>query len=133
MNANGLLIEPSLNVPPDATDIRINPDGLVSVRIAGQESTTELGSISLVRFLNEAGLESLGGNLYRTTPNAGDPIEGTPGESGLGLIAQGHIEMSNVQVVEEMVNMIVAQRAFEVSSKAIQTSDEMLRTANNVR
>ena len=88
---------------------------------------------SVFRFLNESGLEAIGGNLYRSTPAAGDPIESTPGDSGLGFLNQGSLEMSNVQVVEEMVNMIVAQRAFEISSKAIQSSDEMLRVANNMR
>jgi len=133
VNSSGFQIEPAITVPPDAVEIQVNSEGLVTVRVTGQEELSELGTLTLVRFLNESGLEAIGGNLYRSTPAAGDPIESTPGDSGLGFLNQGSLEMSNVQVVEEMVNMIVAQRAFEISSKAIQSSDEMLRVANNMR
>jgi flagellar basal-body rod protein FlgG len=133
VNANGFLLEPSITVPTDATDLAIGPDGTVSARMAGAADPSELGQITTARFVNEAGLEAMGGNLYRPTLAAGDPIEGVPGEAGLGFISQGHLELSNVQVVEEMVNMIVAQRAFEVASKAIQASDEMMRLVSNIR
>jgi len=133
VNSRGYMLEPSIQIPSDATAINVDPEGMLSVRVAGEEEVTELGQISLVRFVNEAGLEAIGGNMYRPTEAAGDPIEGTPGENGLGSLIQGYLEMSNVEVVEEMVNMIVAQRAFEISSKAIQTADDMMRTANSVR
>jgi flagellar basal-body rod protein FlgG len=133
VNGRGYILEPAIAIPSDATAISVGADGRVSARISGEEEITELGEITLVRFMNASGLEAIGGNMYRATAAAGDPIEARPGESGLGSLSQGYLEMSNVQVVEEMVNMIVAQRAFEVSSKAIQTSDEMLRIANNVR
>lgn len=133
VTANGFPLEPEIVIPEDATDLAISSDGLVTVRVAGETDILELGSINLVRFVNDSGLEALGGNLYRATPSAGEPIESAPGDLGLGLLEQGHIEMSNVEVVEEMVNMIVAQRAFEVSSKAIQTTDDMMRIANEVR
>ncbi|GAI67999.1 unnamed protein product, partial [marine sediment metagenome] len=85
------------------------------------------------KFINPAGLESLGYNLYRSTDASGEAVTGTPGLEGFGAVAQGFLEISNVQVVEEMVNMIIAQRAYEISSKAIETTDEMLRIANNIR
>lgn len=129
----GNLLEPNITVPVETVEIRVAGDGTVHARLDGELDTVELGQITLARFVNEAGLSAAGGNVYRPTPAAGDPIEGAPGENGLGMVSQGYLEMSNVQVVEEMVNMIVAQRAFEVSSKAIQTSDEMLRLANNIR
>ncbi len=133
VNSRGYPLEPAIQIPSDASAIQIDPEGMVSVRIAGEEEITELGEITLVRFINEAGLEAIGGNMFRSTEAAGDPIEGPPGESGLGTLIQGYLEMSNVEVVEEMVNMIVAQRAFEISSKAIQTADDMMRVANGVR
>jgi flagellar basal-body rod protein FlgG len=133
VTSRGFLVEPSINIPPDATEVSVGAQGQVLVRVAGEETPSEIGSLTLARFVNAAGLEAIGGNMFRPTASAGDPIEGRPGESGLGMVVQGALEMSNVQIVEEMVSMIVAQRAFEISSKTIQSSDEMLRIANNLR
>ncbi len=105
----------------------------MSVIQADDSTPTEIGSIQLSRFINPAGLRSLGKNLYVPTGASGDEITGTPGENGFGTIAQGFLEMSNVSVVDEMVSMITAQRAYETNSKAIQTSDDMLQIANNLK
>ena len=101
--------------------------------LPGDPEPQYIGQIELARFINPAGLQSYGRNLYLATASSGPPIVGTPGLDGFGMITQGWIEMSNVQVVEEMVNMITSQRAYEVNSKAIQASDDMLQTANNLR
>ena len=108
-------------------------DGTVSVIQAGDSTPSEIGSIQLARFVNPAGLRSMGRNLYVPTEASGSEITGTPGQTGLGTIAQGFLEMSNVSVVDEMVSMITAQRAYELNSKAIQAADEMLQMANNVK
>ncbi|HEY8344141.1 MAG TPA: flagellar basal-body rod protein FlgG [Bacillota bacterium] len=133
VTADGYILQPELVVPEDANSIIIAADGTVSVMLTGEDYPEEIGQIELVRFLNPEGLSSIGKNFYRMTAASGEPQYGTPGLDGLGEIAQGYLEMSNVKVVEEMVNMIVAQRAYEVNSKAIQASDEMLQTANNLR
>jgi flagellar basal-body rod protein FlgG len=101
--------------------------------LPGSTDFQALGQIQLAKFINPSGLESLGRNLFRATAASGAPIVGSPGDSGFGTIAQGFLEMSNVKVVEEMVNMIVAQRAYEVNARAIQASDDMLQTANTLR
>lgn len=133
VTSDGFVMTPEITIPSDAEKINIGSDGIVSVRLSGQNIFTELGNIELVNFANPAGLSSIGRNLYMQTDASGDPIGGTPGEEGLGTITQGYLEISNVSVVEEMVNMIVAQRAYEVNSKTMQTADEMMRMANNVK
>ncbi|MBE3574419.1 MAG: flagellar basal-body rod protein FlgG [Firmicutes bacterium] len=133
VTSDGFALEPELVIPPDATSISIGTDGTVSVMVAGNDQAQQIGQIQLARFVNPAGLSSIGRNLFRPTAASGNPETGTPGLQGLGTLAQNYLEMSNVQVVEEMVNMIVAQRAYEVNSKAIQAADEMLQTANNLR
>lgn len=133
VNSDGFLMEPEISIPSDSITISIGTDGTVSVLLAGSNAATEIGTIELSRFLNPAGLHSQGRNLYIPTTASGDVITGTAGEDGFGTISQGFLEMSNVSVVEEMVNMITAQRAYEVNSKAVQTSDEMLQIANNLR
>jgi flagellar basal-body rod protein FlgG len=105
----------------------------VSVTQAGQSATTSLGTIQLALFPNPAGLSSQGKNIYMATDASGTATTGTPGQNGMGTISQQMLEMSNVSVAEEMVHMIVGQRAYEVNSKAVQASDEMLQTANNLR
>ncbi|MGD8944323.1 MAG: flagellar hook-basal body complex protein, partial [Desulfobacterales bacterium] len=100
---------------------------------AGDATPVEIGNVQLARFVNPAGLRSLGKNLYSPTNASGDEITGTPGENGFGTLAQGFLEMSNVSVVDEMVNMITAQRAYETNSKVITTADEMLQLANNLK
>jgi flagellar basal-body rod protein FlgG len=133
VTSDGFPIAPELTLPEDATDISISTDGNISIRVKGQDNPQSIGQIELVRFVNPAGLKSVGRNLYKNTAASGEAIFGTPGLDGFGTLAHGYLEMSNVQVVEEMVSMIVAQRAYEVNSKAIQAADEMLQTANNLR
>lgn len=133
VTTDGFPVEPEIVIPADAKSVTISADGTVSVLLPGQNEPQVLGQLMLTKFINPAGLESIGRNLYRSTPATGDPVDGTPGIDGFGSISQGYLEMANVQVVEEMVNMIVAQRAYEVNAKAIQASDEMLQLANNLR
>lgn len=133
VTADGNPLQPEITIPQDAEAISIGEDGTVSVLQPGNTAPTQLGQIQLVRFINPAGLKSLGRNLFMPTDSSGEPILGVPGENGFGTIAQGYLEMSNVSVVEEMVNMILAQRAYEINAKAIQTADEMLQMANNIK
>ncbi|MCC6446100.1 MAG: flagellar basal-body rod protein FlgG [Armatimonadetes bacterium] len=133
VNSSGYALDPEILIPADVKDITIGSDGTVSVQRAGQQDYEQIGQIRLTRFVNPAGLSSLGQNIFKPNAASGEPNEGTPGQEGFGSIGQGILEMSNVKIVEEMVNMIVAQRAYEVNSKAIQTADDMLNTANNLR
>jgi len=122
-------LEPAITIPADAISITIGTDGTVSVLRPGETVATEVGAIQLVKFINPAGLKSLGKNLYLNTTSSGDPIQGTPGLEGLGTIAQGYQEMSNVEIVDELVSMIIAQRAYETNSRSIRAADSMLREA----
>ncbi|MBF0410731.1 MAG: flagellar basal-body rod protein FlgG [Candidatus Riflebacteria bacterium] len=133
VNSEGYRILPEMTVPPNASGINITTSGAVAVRLPNQNELQVIGQIEIADFVNQAGLKSIGRNIYIPTGSSGDPIPGVPGTQQLGEIAQGFIEMSNVKVVEEMVNMIVAQRAYEANSKTIQTSDTMLQIANNLR
>jgi flagellar basal-body rod protein FlgG len=130
---DGFLLEPEMTIPIDAMAVSIAADGTVSILQAGQSSPSDIGSIQLARFINPAGLENIGRNLYLRTDASGEPLTGMPGEDGLGTLAQGYLEMSNVSVVDEMVNMITAQLAYEINSKAIQAADDMLQTVNNLK
>jgi len=129
----GYLLEPTINIPENATSISIGTDGTVSVTLPGEAEVSEVGNIELARFINPSGLKSIGNNIYLQTGASGEPTTGVPGEDGMGSIAQGVLEMSNVNVVEEMVNMITGQRAYEINSKAIQTGDQMLQIVNNLK
>ncbi|MCP5053685.1 MAG: flagellar basal-body rod protein FlgG [bacterium] len=129
VTADGDPMEPALTIPADAISVTVGNDGTVSVLRPGETDATEVGSIQLVKFINPAGLKSLGKNLYLNTASSGDPIQGTPGLEGLGTISQGYQEMSNVEIVDELVGMIIAQRAYETSSKAIRAADQMLKNA----
>ncbi|HKL74705.1 MAG TPA: flagellar basal-body rod protein FlgG [Halanaerobiales bacterium] len=133
VTSDGYLLQPQINIPENATDISITSDGTVNVLVDGQEEAQTQGQIELVRFSNPAGLNSAGRNLYEDTMASGEPQTGQPGTQGFGTISQGFLEKSNVKVVEEMVNMISAQRAYEINSKAIQASDEMLQTASRLK
>jgi flagellar basal-body rod protein FlgG len=133
VNSDGFALEPEIAIPSDALSISVGLDGTVSVLQAGESTPSEIGTIELARFVNPAGLISMGKNLFITSEASGDEMTGTAGENGLGTLAQGFLEMSNVSVVDEMVNMITAQRAYESNSKAIQAADEMLQLANNVK
>tara|TARA_R110002072_G_scaffold119266_2_gene251939 strand:- start:606 stop:1394 length:789 start_codon:yes stop_codon:yes gene_type:complete len=133
VNVDGLALEPGLTIPPDTISIAIGKDGTVSsVSSSDPTSSTVLGQLNLARFANPAGLSSEGGNIYRETPSSGAPVVGAPGEEGNGALMQRFLERSNVEVVSELVRLIVAQRAYEVNSKAIKTGDEMLSTVNNM-
>ncbi|MDD2736198.1 MAG: flagellar basal-body rod protein FlgG [Desulfuromonadaceae bacterium] len=133
VTSDGNPLSPSITIPSTATKINIGSDGTVSVQVAGQSATTIVGNIQLASFPNAAGLASQGKNIYLPTDASGAATTGTPGQEGLGTLGQGFLEMSNVNVAEEMVNMIVGQRAYEINSKAVTTSDEMLQTANNLK
>jgi flagellar basal-body rod protein FlgG len=133
VNSDGFALEPEITIPSDALSISVGLDGTVSVLQAGETTSSEIGTIELARFVNPAGLISMGKNLFMTSEASGDEMTGIAGEDGLGTLAQGFLEMSNVSVVDEMVNMITAQRAYESNSKAIQAADEMLQLANNVK
>lgn len=133
VTSDGYSLEPEVTIPDDATSISIGSDGTVSVLQAGQTDPSEVGNIELAKFLNPGGLSSIGKNLYLPTKASGDVITGTPGEDGFGTISQGYVEMSNVNVVEEMVHMIAAQRAYEINSKAIKAADDILQMANNIK
>ncbi len=133
VNPDGFPLIPEITVPTDTISISVGMDGTVSVIQAGDGTPTEIGTVQLARFVNPAGLRSLGKNLYSQTNASGDEITGKPGENGFGTLAQGFLEMSNVSVVDEMVNMITAQRAYETNSKVITTADDMLQLANNLK
>ena len=133
VTSEGYPIQPEITIPPEATSISITSDGTVNVQLAGGNESQQVGQIRLARFSNPAGLNSAGKNLFEQTVASGNPSTGTPGNNGFGTISQGFLEMSNVKVVEEMVNMIAAQRAYEVNSKGIKAADEMLQTANQLR
>ncbi len=133
VTSDGYPIQPEIYIPQDAINITITTDGNVNAQIAGSNQPQQLGQIQLATFSNPAGLKSAGRNLLEATVASGDPMVGSPGQDGYGTINQGFLEMSNVKVVEEMVNLIAAQRAYEVNSKAIQSADEMLNTANQLK
>ena len=133
VNSDGFKLIPNIVIPADATQISIGTDGTVSVLQAGQTASSNIGQIELANFVNPAGLHSLGDNNLINTTASGDAIIDTPGLNGLGEIRQNFVEMSNVQLVEEMTDLITGQRAYEANSKAITTSDEMLQTVNALK
>ncbi|HEY0820909.1 MAG TPA: flagellar basal-body rod protein FlgG [Rhizobacter sp.] len=124
---NGYLVQPGITVPQNALSVSIAADGTVTASIPNQTQPQTLGTLQLVNFVNPAGLDPKGQNLYAETAASGTPTAGTPGENGLGALQQGFVETSNVNVVEELIGMIQTQRAYELNSKAIQTSDQMLQ------
>ena len=130
VNAQGLPLTPNIEVPAGASRFTVGSDGIVTAVLAGDSLPSELGQINLVNFANPAGLEALGGNLYRETVSSGEPQEGVPGEEGLGGLKQGVLEGSNVQVVEAMVNMIAIQRAYEANAKVLDAASGMQQFLN---
>jgi flagellar basal-body rod protein FlgG len=132
VNSDGYPLEPEIIVPPEATKIIVGQDGLVQVLIGDDPTPTKVGAIQLAKFINPAGLNPIGKNLFMQTGASGAPGISDPGQEGVGMLGQGFLEKSNVSVVDEMVNMIIAQRAYEVNSKSIQTADSMLQTAVNI-
>lgn len=133
VNSDGYAVQPEITIPADAIDVSVGKDGTVSVVRGAGKAPEQIGKIGLTRFANNAGLEHIGGNNFRETAASGTATEGVAGQEGFGTLSGGFLEGSNVQIVQEMVNMITAQRAYEVNSKAIQTADEMLSTANQLR
>ena len=133
VNSDGYLLEPQISVANNVVQLTVGLDGTVTVMNAGDTTPSEIGNIETARFANPAGLVAIGKNLLMESETSGTPITGTPGQDGLGSLSQGFLEMSNVNIVEEMVNMILAQRAYEINGKAIQTSDEMLQMVNNIK
>ncbi len=131
VTASGYKLQPAISIPEGAQSVTIGNDGTVSVQLSGQASPVQVGSLQLSDFINSAGLEPRGENLYLETAASGAPQVGTPGLNGLGNLQQGSLEGSNVNVVEELVSMIETQRAYEMNSKAIATSDQMLEYVNN--
>lgn len=129
----GYQLDPGLTIPEDATKVTVNPNGEVWVKIDGQIDEQNLGQLNLVRFINPSGLEAIGRNLFLETTASGQPQQGIPAEEGFGSLQQGALELSNVNIVNEITKMITAQRAYEMNSKVIQTSDEMLGTISNLR
>ncbi|PTU30602.1 flagellar basal-body rod protein FlgG [Stenotrophobium rhamnosiphilum] len=131
VTSSGYLLQPGVTVPQGAQSISIGNDGVVTVQLAGQASPQQVGTLTTSDFINPAGLQAKGENLYVETAASGPPQTGTPGLNGLGTLSQGSLESSNVNIVEEMVNMIETQRAYEINSKAIQTTDSMLQYVSN--
>lgn len=132
VNSDGYPLEPPITIPNNSTSVTIGSDGTVSVLQSGNVQPSQIGTINLAKFINPAGLSSIGRNLYLQTAASGTATTGQAGLNGMGTISQGNLEMSNVSVVDEMVNMITAQRAYEINSKAIQTSDQMQQMADNL-
>ncbi|HET8850104.1 MAG TPA: flagellar basal-body rod protein FlgG [Marinobacter sp.] len=128
---DGYTLDPNINVPENATNITIGRDGTVTAVTDDQAAPVNLGQVTLVDFINPQGLQAIGNNLFKQTNASGDPIEGEAGLDGLGTIEQGTIESSNVEVVEELVNMITTQRAYEMNSKVVSTTDQMLQFITN--
>jgi len=133
VTSEGYLLAAGISIPSEAEQVSIGVDGTVSIISYGETEATEIGQITIAKFLNPAGLSAMGRNLYEQTTASGDYDEGSPGEDGRGMIRSGYLEMSNVEVVEEMVNLIVAQRAYEINSKAIQTAEDMMQIGNNLK
>ena len=133
VTTQGYAVQPDIAIPTNRESVSIGPDGTVSVRLPGQTAEQKVGQITITNFVNPAGLKAVGGNLFQVTSASGQPQEGGPGTQGLGTIGAGMLEGSNVDTVEEIVKMIIVQRAYDSNSKVIQASDEMLSTTNNIK
>jgi flagellar basal-body rod protein FlgG len=132
VTADGVPLQPAITIPANAMTISVSKDGIVSATVAGQPDPQQVGTVELANFQNPAGLQARGGNTFVATIASGDPVTAVPGVDGLGTLAQGFLEDSNVSVVEEMVNMILGQRAYEANSRVIRAADEMLQQVNNL-
>jgi flagellar basal-body rod protein FlgG len=127
VTSSGFAIQPAVTIPANATSITIGRDGVINVTQPNVAAPVQVGSLQLATFINPAGLQSMGENFYQETASSGTPSTNVPGSNGAGLLSQNYVETSNVNVVEELVNMIQTQRAYEINSKAVQTSDQMLQ------
>ena len=132
MTLDGYSVMPGINIPQSAQNMTIGPDGTVSAQVGNQTLPTQVGQLQLINFLNPAGLQPMGQNLYKQTQASGPPQTGIAGQNGFGSIAQGFVEMPNESTVQELVGLISAQRAYEASSKAVQVADQMQNTANGL-
>jgi len=133
VTADGFVVQPGITVPQNTIAISVNSSGQVQAQVAGQTQPSTVGQLELANFPNEAGLEALGNNLFLETPASGTPVTGNPGATGFGSLNQGLLETSNVDIVSEITNLITAQRAYEMNSKVIQTSDQMMSTLSQVQ
>lgn len=131
VTAGGFQVQPAITIPENAQSVTIAGDGTVSARLPGSSAVSQIGTVQLADFVNPAGLQAIGDNLYLESSASGAPQAGNPGLNGLGTVSQGYVESSNVNVVEELVNMIETQRAYEMNSKAISTTDQMLQYISN--
>jgi flagellar basal-body rod protein FlgG len=131
--SDGYLVNPNITVPNGTTQVSIQADGTVSAQVQGNATPQQIGSLQVAIFPNVAGLKAVGKSFFQETDASGTPTTGKPGENGVGSILQGYLEMSNVNIMQEMINLIIGQRAYEVNSKAIQAADEMLQMANQVK
>lgn len=132
VTSGGYAVQPGVTVPPEATELSVSQTGIVSAQLSGSGSPVEIGRIELARFVNPTGLLSLGENLYAQTAASGDPMVGNPQDNGFGRVIQGALESSNVEIVQEMVDMISSQRAYEVNAKAIKAAEDMIDAANGL-
>jgi flagellar basal-body rod protein FlgG len=133
VTADGYLVTPSIIIPPTATSVTVSQTGLVTATIPGQATPQQLGQLTIANFINEAGLQALGNNLFQQTAASGPPTVGVPGDTAFGILQQGYLEASNVDPVSEITNLISAQRAYEMNSKVIQAADQMSGTISNMR
>jgi flagellar basal-body rod protein FlgG len=132
VTGSGYQLQPGFTVPPEATELSVSPTGVVSAQLAEGATPVEIGRLEMARFVNPTGLLALGENLYAQTAASGDPMIGTPQENGFGRVIQGALESSNVEIVQEMVDMIASQRAYEVNAKAIKAAEDMIDAANGL-
>ncbi len=130
---SGLLLVPDISFPEGVTNVSISQDGVISVMVSGDSLPQEVGQLEMAIFMNPAGLRSIGGNLYEESVASGPASIGTPGEEGFGAVVQGYLEKSNVDVVQEMINLIIAQRSYEINSKAVKTADEIMALTNQMK
>jgi len=133
VTTDGYTVNPGLTIPANAINVTINPSGEVLAQIQGTIAPQNVGQLTLSNFANEAGMDPLGDNLLLETPASGAPVDGTPGSAGYGTLIQGFVETSNVNVVQEITNLITAQRAYEMNSRVIEASDQMMQTLNQIR
>lgn len=132
VNQDGHALAGAIQVPPETTQVRVDSAGRVTALVTGQRDPVDIGQIQLANFTNPAGLSAMGDNLYLATERSGEVVVGNPGENGTGGIAQGYLEGSNVRLIDEMVSLILAQRAYEINAKVVQASDELLSISNNL-
>jgi flagellar basal-body rod protein FlgG len=133
VNGDGYLVDPGITIPTDAQSVSVGADGKVTVTLPNDASAVQVGTIQLATFANPAGLQPMGRNLFRESPASGTPVLATPGENGVGTVTQGTLELSNVKVVEEMIDLIAGQRAYEVNARVVKAADDMLGQTSNLR